>query len=92
LDGAIFIGPLAAISLWRNPHMLNGAFMKNPIELSRDQLVHIVRLIQEILYMDPHTGQFDCDREWSAADVCQEVAELLERYDLLPISTSDVRE
>ena len=66
--------------------------MKNPHDLTHDQLAQIVSLIQEILYQDPHTGHFDCDREWSGADVCQDLSALLDRYDLLPRSTSDERE
>jgi hypothetical protein len=30
--------------------------MKNPQDLSHDQLVQIVRLMQDLLYQDPETG------------------------------------
>jgi hypothetical protein len=66
--------------------------MKNPQDLSHAQLVQIVRLIQDVLYQDPETGQFDCDREWNAADVCQATAASLEEYDLLPESRCGLRE
>jgi hypothetical protein len=66
--------------------------MKTPQDLSHDQLVQIVRLIQDFLYQDPETGQFDCDREWNAADVCQAIATSLEEYDLLPDSRCESRE
>jgi len=58
--------------------------MKNPKTLTHGQLAEIVRILQELLYWNPKTGQFDCDREWDAGDICQEIAALLEENDLIP--------
>jgi len=63
--------------------------MKNPEFLTREQLVEIVQVIQEIMYLDPHSGKFDCDREWSGTDVCQDIALLLDRFERLPSSNGD---
>lgn len=63
--------------------------MKNPEFLTREQLVEIVQVIQEIMYLDPHSGKFDCDREWSSTDVCQDIALLLDQFELLPSSDGD---
>ena len=61
--------------------------MKNPAELPRERLVEIVVGLQRILYgRQRPDGSWSCDAEkqWSGADVCQAVADLLEQFDLTP--------
>lgn len=65
--------------------------MKSPHELTHDQLAEIVSLVQDAMYLDVRTDRYDRDREWSGADVCQDIAAVLERFDLMPESTDDER-
>ena len=39
--------------------------MKHPSELTREQLVDIVRQVRDILWQDPVTGALDPDRSWT---------------------------
>lgn len=59
--------------------------MKNPSSLTPDQLSSIVAQIQQILYVDPHDGTVDPDKQWDGADVCQDIAGILAEHGLVPI-------
>ena len=61
--------------------------MKNPQDLSREELVEIVTEGIRILYgarQEDGSWLYSSDKEWSGADVCQDFASLLERFGLIP--------
>jgi hypothetical protein len=61
--------------------------MKNPADLSRDELIAIVTGLFQILYGREHedgTWTYAADKEWSGGDVCEAAAALLDQYGLLP--------
>ena len=61
--------------------------MKNPANLTRNELIEIAMGLVQILYgVEQPDGSwtFECDKEWSGADVCQDAALLLSQYGLCP--------
>jgi len=61
--------------------------MRNPANLTPDELVKIVIGIVRILYgieQDDGSWLYAADKEWSGGDVCEDVALLLDLYGLLP--------
>ena len=61
--------------------------MRKVSDLAREQLVEIVEAIQSFLYLDcddQGTEFWNPDKDWSGADVCEHVAELLSQHDLIP--------
>lgn len=61
--------------------------MKNPAELSRDQLVEIVLGLVRALYgheREDGTWTYATDKEWCGGDVCDAAALLLDRFGLVP--------
>jgi hypothetical protein len=60
--------------------------MRNPKELTYDQLVQLVENIIEVLYReldDDENIVLNPDKEWDA-DICLNIVELLEDYNLIP--------
>jgi hypothetical protein len=61
--------------------------MKTPDQLSQDELLRIVRAVQCRLYLD-HDDQgaefWNPDKQWSGADVCQDLAGILDQHGLVP--------
>jgi hypothetical protein len=61
--------------------------MKTPDRLSQDELLGIVRAVQCCLYLD-HDDQeakfWNPDKQWSGADVCQDLAGLFDQHGLVP--------
>ena len=43
--------------------------MKQPSELTRDQLEDLLRQIRDILWQDPVSGAFDPDRSWTVETI-----------------------
>jgi hypothetical protein len=61
--------------------------MKKPINLSREELAKIITEGIRILYgtrQEDGSWAYAADKEWSGADVCQELASLFNHFDLLP--------
>lgn len=58
--------------------------MKDPSVLTHEQLVSIIVRIQQILYFDPQGGTIAPDKQWNGADVCQDIAGILDDYGLVP--------
>lgn len=61
--------------------------MKNPTDLSRDELTAVVTGLLQILYGREHdhgAWTYAADKEWSGSDVCEAAASLLNRFDLVP--------
>ena len=66
--------------------------MKNPADLSRDELVEISAGLIQILYGREHengTWTYAADKEWSGGDVCEAAASLLGRFGLVPEADGD---
>jgi hypothetical protein len=66
--------------------------MKNPANLTHEELVEIATGLQQILYGREHEDgrwSYQVDKQWSGADVCEAAAELLSRFDLVPDSEGD---
>jgi len=61
--------------------------MKTPDQLSQHELLAIVRDVQRCLYLD-HDDQeaefWNPDKQWSGADVCQDLAGILDQHGLVP--------
>jgi hypothetical protein len=55
--------------------------VKNPADLTREQLEAAVTEVRNALYLDD--GALNADREWDA-DACQAVADVLHRHNLAP--------
>ena len=61
--------------------------MKTPDQLSQDELLDIVQAIQDRLYLDVNDQGVEFwnpDKQWSGADVCQDLAGLLDQHGLVP--------
>ncbi len=61
--------------------------MKNPANLTHEQLAEIVTRLVQIFYgTEGPDGRwtYAADKQWCGADLCDEVALLLERFDLTP--------
>ncbi len=61
--------------------------MKNPANLSGDQLIEIVTGIVQVLYgVECEDGHwtYAADKEWSGGDICDGAAMLLDRFGLVP--------
>ena len=61
--------------------------MKNPADLTHQQLVEIVTRFLQIFYgTEGPDGSwtYSTDKQWCGGDVCDEAALLLERFDLSP--------
>jgi hypothetical protein len=66
--------------------------MKNPANLTHEELVEIATGLQQILYGRQHEDgrwSYHADKQWSGADVCETAAELLGRFDLVPDDKGD---
>ena len=65
--------------------------MKNPADLTREQLVELATGLQQIFYgqYEDDRWSYHADKQWSGADVCEAAAELLGRFDLAPKSEGD---
>ena len=66
--------------------------MKNPANLSRDELIAIVTGLLQILYgheREDGAWSYAGDKEWSGGDVCEAAAALLGRFDLVPETDGD---
>jgi hypothetical protein len=48
---------------------MKGASMKQPSELSREELESVVRRVRDILWHDPATGELDPDRSWDVETI-----------------------
>ena len=57
--------------------------MKQPSELTRDQLEDLLRQIRNILWQDPVSGAFDPDRSWTVETI-EWVSGVLEDAGLKP--------
>ncbi len=61
--------------------------MRNPADLTREQLVEIVTGFVRIFYgtegPDGH-WTYAADKQWNGSDVCDEAALLLDQFDLAP--------
>lgn len=61
--------------------------MKNPSNLTRDELVEITTGLVRILYGWQHpdgSWTYAADKEWCGGDVCEAAALLLDRFGLVP--------
>jgi hypothetical protein len=61
--------------------------MRTVSDLDREQLAEIVKSIQAFLYLDldrQGTEDWNPDKQWSGADVCEHVAGLLGQHELVP--------
>ena len=61
--------------------------MRKTVDLTKKELAKIVTAVHEILYLDiSHHSQpyWNPDKEWSGADVCQDVAYVLDKHGLVP--------
>jgi hypothetical protein len=61
--------------------------MKNPSNLTREELVEITTGIVRILYGREHADgswTYSADKEWCGGDVCGAAALLLDRFGLVP--------
>ena len=61
--------------------------MKNPANLSHDQLVYIVTGMMQLLYGVEHADgswTYAADKEWRGSDVCEAAAGLLGQFGLVP--------
>ena len=61
--------------------------MRTAMELTRDELVAIVDALQQTLYLDFEadlTKIWNPDKAWDGADVCDQLAAELARFDLVP--------
>ena len=58
-----------------------------PHELSRKALVEIVANIQTLLYLDiqQDRGTWNPAKEWSGANICDSIRDLLDRHGLVPV-------
>ena len=66
--------------------------MKNPADLSHDELIAIVSELLRLLYahqQDDGTWCYATDKQWSGGDVCEAVASLLDRFGLVPEPKDD---
>ena len=69
--------------------------MKNPADLSRDDLTAIVTGLLQILYgheREDGSWAYAADKEWSGGDVCEAAASLLDRFDLVPETDGELME
>jgi len=61
--------------------------MKNPANLTREQLVEIVTRFVRIFYgTEGPDGQwnYSADKQWCGGDICDGAALLLDQFDLAP--------
>lgn len=61
--------------------------MRTAQELTRDELVAIVEALQQSLYLDFEADLikvWNPDKEWDGADICDQLAAELARFDLVP--------
>jgi hypothetical protein len=60
--------------------------MRNPEDLTHDELVNLVRDICDVLYLDldeKHNDRFTPDKEWNG-ETLESIGSIMERYDLIP--------
>ena len=58
--------------------------MRISFDLKRAELERIADTVQECLYFDRNSGEFDPAHEWSGADVCEALASLLDELGMVP--------
>ncbi len=61
--------------------------MRTAKDLTRDELVMIVTTLQQALYLDfdaDVTKVWIPDKQWDGADICEQLAAELARFDLAP--------
>jgi len=61
--------------------------MKNPADLTHEQLAEVVTRFVQIFYgIEGPDGSWThaADKQWCGADICDEVALLLDQFDLAP--------
>lgn len=61
--------------------------MRLAADLTRDELIAIVQAIQAELYLDQTAGVtsiWNPEKEWSGADVLQNIARTLDEFELVP--------
>ena len=60
--------------------------MKTPSELAQRDRDEIVTALQQALYLetDADTKIWNRDKQWDGAEICDQLAELLARHDLVP--------
>jgi len=61
--------------------------MKTPSELAPRDLIEIVTALQQALYLDSGaelTNVWNRDKQWDGADICDRLAQIAARYDLVP--------
>ena len=66
--------------------------MKNPADLSREELIAISAGLLRVLYGhedENGTWTYAADKEWSGGDVCEAAASLLGRFGLVPVTDGD---
>ena len=63
--------------------------MRTARELTRAELAAIVDSLQQALYLDfdsALTKVWNPDKDWDGAEVCDQLAAELDRFDLVPLS------
>ena len=60
--------------------------MRQPQQLTHDELATIVARLQAIFYADQGDDGpvWNLDKEWHSVDMLVELADVLEQYDLIP--------
>lgn len=69
--------------------------MRTPEELARRDLIEIVTEVQQALYLDRDSQVapiWNPDKPWNGAEVCNQLADLLARHDLLPGTVMPARD
>jgi hypothetical protein len=67
--------------------------MRTAQDLAPDELVTIVAALQQALYLDFDTGPtpvWNPDKQWEGAEICDQLAAELARFDLVPSVISPV--
>ena len=70
--------------------------MRQPVQLSPEELIALVTALQQALYLDfNHKNEpiWNPDKQWDGADICDQLAAELARVDLVPrqVITADPR-
>ncbi len=69
--------------------------MKTAYDLTREELIEVVDSVQRLLYgrykivEENEIDFFDADKEWSACDLLESIALMLDNFDLVPSYGSD---
>ena len=65
--------------------------MRNPSSLTHDELAQFANAVQSLLYLDMQNERefWNPDKEWDAADLLDELALVMQRYNLVPTTLAD---